>query len=150
MRVTQLYTPLCLSVSPSIGRSHFTFFMNFIFGSHCSCPNGLVTSNMAPAHPHATSVAVHPALFSIMIRPDNSDFFDCYLGSLPTLLTEPKRKRGVQSPYPNPLSYSTRIKELGNWREAISGKRLGFIIKFFTTKCTYRCTMLFKVLESFQ
>ena len=46
--------------------------------------------------------------------------------------------------------YSTRIKELGNWREAISVKRLGFMIKFFTTKCTYRCTMLFKVLEPFQ
>ena len=41
-----------------------------------------------------------------------------------------------------PGRYSTRIKELGNWREAISVKRLGFMIKFFTTKCTYRCTML--------
>ena len=48
------------------------------------------------------------------------------------------------------VRYSTRIKELGNWREAISVKRLGFMIKFFTTKCTYRCTMLFKVLEPFQ
>ena len=38
--------------------------MIFIFGPHCSCPNGLVTSNMAPAHPHATSVAVYPALFN--------------------------------------------------------------------------------------
>ena len=37
--------------------------MNFIFWPHCSCPNGLVTSNMAPAHPHATGVAVYPALF---------------------------------------------------------------------------------------
>ena len=50
----------------------------------------------------------------------------------------------------NKALYSTRIKELGNWREAISVKRLGFMIKFFTTKCTYRCTMLFKVLEPFQ
>ena len=50
----------------------------------------------------------------------------------------------------NEVRYSTRIKELGNWREAISVKRLGFMIKFFTTKCTYRCTMLFKVLEPFQ
>ena len=33
------------------------------FWPHCSCPNGLVTSNMAPAYPHATSVAVYPALF---------------------------------------------------------------------------------------
>ena len=52
-----------LSVGPSVSRSHFTFFMIYIFGRHCSCPNGLVTSNMAPAHPHATSVAVDPALF---------------------------------------------------------------------------------------
>ena len=46
--------------------------------------------------------------------------------------------------------YSTRIKELDNWREAISEKRLGFMIKFFTTKFTYRRTMMFKVLEPFQ
>ena len=32
---------------------------------HCSCRNGLVTSNMAPAHPHATSVAVYQALFRL-------------------------------------------------------------------------------------
>ena len=48
------------------------------------------------------------------------------------------------------ILYSTRIKELGNWREAISVKQLGFKIKSFTTKCTYKCTMLFKVLEPFQ
>ena len=30
---------------------------------HRCCTNGLVTSHMAPAHPHATSVAVYPALF---------------------------------------------------------------------------------------
>ena len=52
------------SVGRSVGRSvTLYFFMIFIFGPHCSCPNGLVTSNMAPAHPHATSVAVYPALF---------------------------------------------------------------------------------------
>ena len=37
--------------------------MIFIFGPHCSCPNSQVTSNKAPAHPHATLVAVYPALF---------------------------------------------------------------------------------------
>ena len=47
----------------SVGLSHFTYFMIFIFGPHCSCPNGPVTSNMVPVHPHATSVAVYPALF---------------------------------------------------------------------------------------
>ena len=52
-----------LSVGLSVCLSHFTFFMFSIIGPHCSCPNGLVTSNMAPAHPHATSVAVYPALF---------------------------------------------------------------------------------------
>ena len=40
--------------------------MIFIFGHHCSCPNGLVTSNIAPAHPHATSVTVYPALFFLV------------------------------------------------------------------------------------
>ena len=44
--------------------SLFTFFMIFIFGLLCPCPNGLVTSNIAPAHPHATSVAVYPVLFN--------------------------------------------------------------------------------------
>ena len=37
--------------------------MILFFRPHCSCPNGLVTSNMAPAHPHATSVAVYQTLF---------------------------------------------------------------------------------------
>ena len=35
-----------LSVGRSVCWSHFTFFMIFIFGPHCSCSNGLVTSNM--------------------------------------------------------------------------------------------------------
>ena len=30
---------------------------------HCSCPNGQVTSNIAPAHLHTTEVAMYPALF---------------------------------------------------------------------------------------
>ena len=30
---------------------------------YSSCPNDGVASNMAPAHPHATLVAVYPALF---------------------------------------------------------------------------------------
>ena len=35
-----------------------------ILWPHCFCPNDLVTSNIAPARPHATGVAVYPALFS--------------------------------------------------------------------------------------
>ena len=46
--------------------------------------------------------------------------------------------------------YSMRIKELVNWREAISRKRLGFREKFFTTICTYWSSVLFKVLERFR
>ena len=39
------------------------FFLGFCgFWPYCSCPNDLVTSIMAPAHPHATGVAVYPAL----------------------------------------------------------------------------------------
>ena len=36
-----------------------------VFRPHCSCPNDEVTSIMAPAHPHATGVAVYPALFFV-------------------------------------------------------------------------------------
>ena len=61
---TRLYNPLCPSVGRLVRRSHFTFFMILLLWPPCSCPNGLVTSNMAPAHPHVTSVAVYPALFS--------------------------------------------------------------------------------------
>ena len=42
------------SFSPSVGRSHFTLFN---FWAHFSGPNALVTSNTAPAHPHATAVS---------------------------------------------------------------------------------------------
>ena len=45
-----------------VGRSHFTFFMILYLWPRCYCPNGLVTSNVAPANPHATSVAMYPAL----------------------------------------------------------------------------------------
>ena len=54
------------TVSRLVGWSHFTFFMILFLWPHSSCPCGLVTSNMAPAHPHATSVAVYPALFSLI------------------------------------------------------------------------------------
>ena len=72
-----------------------------------------------------------------------------WLGSLPT------RRYSLlyENHYINCNSwnrYSTRIEELIDSREAISGKRLGFMMKFFTTKCTYRCTILFKVLEPFR
>ena len=53
------------SVSQLVGwlvsPSHFTFYDFYSFTS--SYPNGQVTSNMAPAHPHTTGVAVDPAVF---------------------------------------------------------------------------------------
>ena len=61
---------VCLSVRLSVRQSvspflcHTSLFLGF--GSlwpHCSCPNDQVTSNTAAAHPHATGVAVYPALF---------------------------------------------------------------------------------------
>ena len=55
-----------LSVGRSVGLlvGHILlFYVFFVFGPHCSRPNGLVTSNMAPAHPYTTSVTVYPALF---------------------------------------------------------------------------------------
>ena len=42
---TRLYNSLCPLVDWSVGWSHFTFFMILFFWPHCSCPNGLVTSN---------------------------------------------------------------------------------------------------------
>ena len=64
---TRLYNPLCRSVRPSvrpsIRQSNFTFLVFFRSSPHCSCPNDQVTLDTAPAHPHATGVAVYPALF---------------------------------------------------------------------------------------
>ena len=50
------------SVGPSA--RHTLLFWGFCgLWPHCSCPNDQVTSNMAPAHPQATVVAMYPALF---------------------------------------------------------------------------------------
>ena len=49
----------------SVFRSLFYFFWRFwAFWAYSSCPDALVTfSSTASAHPHATRVAVYPALF---------------------------------------------------------------------------------------
>ena len=74
---TRLYNPLCRSVRPSVRPSvrrsvrpsvrpsHFTFLFFCGLWPHCSCPSDQVTSNTAPAHPHATGVVVYPALLSL-------------------------------------------------------------------------------------
>ena len=70
-RATQLYTPLCRSIRPSVRPSvgpsvTLYFFFGFCgLWPHCSCPNDQVTSNTAPAHPHATGVVLYPALFQM-------------------------------------------------------------------------------------
>ena len=54
------------SVGPSVRRSvrHTLLFLGFCgLWPHSSHPNDGVTANGAPAHPHATRVAVYPALF---------------------------------------------------------------------------------------
>ena len=54
------------SVRPSVRPSvrHTLLFLGFCgLWPHCSCPNDGEALNMAPAHPHATWVAVYPALF---------------------------------------------------------------------------------------
>ena len=46
---------------------HFAFWRFWAFWAHCSCPNAPVTFyTTAPAHPHATRVAVYPALLFIL------------------------------------------------------------------------------------
>ena len=53
------------SVGPSVHPSicHTSLFWGFCsLWPHCSCPSNQVTSNTAPAHLHATGVAVYPAL----------------------------------------------------------------------------------------
>ena len=54
-RATWLYTPLCPSLHPS--PSHFCGLW-----PHYPCPHTLLTSNTAPAHRHATGLAVYPVV----------------------------------------------------------------------------------------
>ena len=64
--------PVCQSICLSV-RQIFTILMIFIFLPHCSCPN------MDPAHPHATWVAVYPALLlSKEIRENLRGTNTCY------------------------------------------------------------------------
>ena len=86
------------SVGPSVRPSRFTFLFFCGFWPFCPCPNDMVTSIMAPAHPHATGVAVYPALLHL------------------------EQGRALSDQYF--LSYSARIEELTNSREAISAKPL--------------------------
>ena len=53
------------SVGRSVGRSRLAFFGVYgRFWGYCSCPTAwLVNFITAPAHPHATRVAVYPPLF---------------------------------------------------------------------------------------
>ena len=61
-----------LSVGPSVRQSvrrsvrhTLLFWRLWGFWLYRSCPNVSLTSIMAPAHPHATGVAVYPALLFI-------------------------------------------------------------------------------------
>ena len=107
---TRLYTPLCRSVGPSVRRSvrrsvrHTLLFRRFLaFWPYRSCPNAPVTSNMAPAHPHATGVAVYPALFNRSRVVPNFAlpfFLPTYQGKHPvidSLSKQLKMRRGANS-----------------------------------------------------
>ena len=54
---TSLETLTFKHVRQSIRWLHFIFFRFLFFDLIAPCPNGKVTSEMAPAHPHATGVA---------------------------------------------------------------------------------------------
>ena len=62
-RAMRHYTPLCPSVGRSVG-PHFPFFMFLRSLASLLLAECFSNSNTAPAHPHATEVAVYPALFS--------------------------------------------------------------------------------------
>ena len=67
------------SVGPSVRPSHFNFRGFCGLWPHCFCPSEQVTSNMAPAHPQATWVAVFPALFIITLC---DQFFKKFWGQI--------------------------------------------------------------------
>ena len=69
------------SVSRSVGWSPFLLFRRFWdFWAFCSCPNALVTfSSTAPAHPHATGVAVYLALFFMLTDNKKNTIFIPFL-----------------------------------------------------------------------
>ena len=60
-----LDTFLCLFVRLFVGSSLTSYFFLCFCGlwPHCSYPEALVTSNLAPAYPQVTGVSMYPALF---------------------------------------------------------------------------------------
>ena len=66
-RATRLYTLLCWSVCPSVGPLiHPTvtiYYFTVIAVLGLTAPDDQLPSNTTPVHPHATGVAVYPALF---------------------------------------------------------------------------------------
>ena len=91
---------VCRSVRQSVGRSvgpHFTFFLFLRSLASPLLPKCSSNSITAPAHPHATEVAVYPALF----KPESADLrvgraknqaWECWFEDLEILIT----KREVQ------------------------------------------------------
>ena len=62
----RLYTLLCRSVGPSV--TLYFFWVFAVFGLTAPSNDG-VTSIKAPAHPHATGLAVYPALYTSLLLP---------------------------------------------------------------------------------
>ena len=62
---TWLYNPLCRSVRPSVRPSVTLYFFSGFCGlwPHHSCPNDVMTSNKAPAHPHPTGSRVSDLVY---------------------------------------------------------------------------------------
>ena len=85
-------------VGPSVGRLvglsvPFLLFRRFwAFWAHSSCPDDPVTfSSTAPAHPHATRVAVYPALFlSFSLPPLHPAFTTFFLQRLAAFIFQTK------------------------------------------------------------
>ena len=82
---TRLYTPLCPSVGRSVCRFvTLYFFYGFFFGASLLLPKWSSDLKYGPFYPHATSVAVYPALFL------SKFVFRCSIHFLLELMTEVK------------------------------------------------------------
>ena len=121
-------------VGPSVGLSvHHTLLFLFFCGiwPHSSCPNDQVTSNIAPAHPHAPWVAAYPALFFVMLHQRTWRHAPCGKTLPPqspfskpsfflSLVSTNHPSRPPPEPPPEPLFFHVSLESRGNDKTILS------------------------------